>query len=112
VGDVTNGWLVYWNRKSFDAIRSAARMKNLATFAWRIILNLRSFKKIRRIVIPDTRASGCFLTRTKNPHETGSEKGNVKIWRKTRRPQGIERIGSSGWIRTTNPPVNSRMLCR
>ena len=21
-------------------------------------------------------------------------------------------IGSSGWIRTSNPPVNSRMLCR
>jgi integrase len=23
-----------------------------------------------------------------------------------------DRIGSSGWIRTSNPPVNSRMLCR
>ena len=23
-----------------------------------------------------------------------------------------KRIGSSGWIRTSNPPVNSRMLCR
>ena len=23
-----------------------------------------------------------------------------------------EKIGSSGWIRTSNPPVNSRMLCR
>jgi hypothetical protein len=21
-------------------------------------------------------------------------------------------VGSSGWIRTSNPPVNSRMLCR
>ena len=26
--------------------------------------------------------------------------------------QLIERIGSSGRIRTYNPPVNSRMLCR
>jgi hypothetical protein len=25
-------------------------------------------------------------------------------------PEG--EIGSSGWIRTSNPPVNSRMLCR
>ena len=24
---------------------------------------------------------------------------------------GPEEIGSSGWIRTSNPPVNSRMLC-
>jgi hypothetical protein len=27
-----------------------------------------------------------------------------------RRRQLIEKIGSSGWIRTSNPPVNSRML--
>jgi hypothetical protein len=24
----------------------------------------------------------------------------------------LNEIGSSGWIRTSNPPVNSRMLCR
>jgi hypothetical protein len=24
----------------------------------------------------------------------------------------LKEIGSSGWIRTSNPPVNSRMLCR
>ena len=24
----------------------------------------------------------------------------------------LRRVGSSGWIRTSNPPVNSRMLCR
>jgi hypothetical protein len=30
-------------------------------------------------VIPDTRASGCFLAPKKHPHEMGSEKGNVKI---------------------------------
>jgi hypothetical protein len=40
----------------------------------------------------------------------GSKKGNVKIRRKIRRPQVVEKIGSSGWIRTSNPPVNSRML--
>src|SRR5437867_13390694 len=39
----------------------------------------------------------------------GSRKGNVKIRRKIRRPQIIEKIGSSGWIRTSNPPVNSLM---
>jgi hypothetical protein len=38
----------------------------------------------------------------------GSKKGNVKIRRKCRRLQLIEKIGSSGWIRTSNPPVNSR----
>jgi hypothetical protein len=27
--------------------------------------------------------------------------------RKVGRPQIIEKIGSSGWIRTSNPPVNS-----
>ena len=26
-------------------------------------------------------------------------------------PYLIESIGSSGWTRTSNPPVNSRMLC-
>jgi hypothetical protein len=41
----------------------------------------------------------------------GSKKGNVKIQRKIRRPQVIGKIGSSGRIRTYNPPVNSRMLC-
>jgi hypothetical protein len=30
----------------------------------------------------------------------------VKIKRKIGRPQIIEKIGSSGWIRTSNPPVN------
>ena len=24
----------------------------------------------------------------------------------------LKEVGSSGWIRTSNPPVNSRMLCR
>ena len=24
----------------------------------------------------------------------------------------VREVGSSGWIRTSNPPVNSRMLCR
>jgi hypothetical protein len=28
-----------------------------------------------------------------------------------REPQVVEKIGSSGWTRTNNPPVNSRMLC-
>ena len=27
-------------------------------------------------------------------------------------PDFVREIGSSGWIRTSNPPVNSRMLCR
>jgi hypothetical protein len=53
------------------------------------------------------RASGCSQALDKHPHKMGSEKGNVKIRRKVGRPQVVERIGSSGWIRTTNPPVNS-----
>ena len=57
-------------------------------------------------MIPDTRASGCFQAPKKSPHEMGSKKGNVKIRRKVGRPQIIEKIGSSGWIRTSNPPVN------
>jgi hypothetical protein len=36
----------------------------------------------------------------------GSKKGNVKIRRKIGCPQTIEKIGSSGWTRTSNPPVN------
>jgi hypothetical protein len=54
----------------------------------------------------------CFWVAKKNPHKTGLEKGNVKVRRKVGRPQIIEKIGSSGWIRTSNPPVNSRMLYR
>jgi hypothetical protein len=38
----------------------------------------------------------------------GSQKGNVKKRRKVCRPQLIEKTGSSGWIRTSNPPVNRR----
>ena len=58
--------------------------------------------------IEGSRASGCFCALKKDPHEMGSEKGNVKIGRRNRRPQIVERIGSSGWIRTSNPPVNRR----
>jgi len=58
--------------------------------------------------------SRCVSTRVllgaqKNPHEMGSKMGNVKIGRKVGRPQIIEKIGSSGWIRTSNPPVNRLM---
>jgi len=49
-----------------------------------------------------------FCALKKHPHEMGSKKGNVKFRRKMCRPQIIEGIGSSGWIRTSNPPVNSR----
>jgi hypothetical protein len=55
----------------------------------------------------DARASGCFRAPRKTPHKMGSQKGNVKIRRRVGRPQVIERIGSSGRIRTYNPPVNS-----
>ena len=50
---------------------------------------------------------GAFRHRTRT-NEMGSEQGNVKIRRKIRRPQVIVKIGSSGWIRTSNPPVNRR----
>ena len=32
--------------------------------------------------------------------------------RERKSPNFVKEIGSSGWIRTSNPPVNSRMLCR
>ena len=58
------------------------------------------------------------------PAPAPSEKGNKsKRARKGQRgpdrnppetkvPNFVRKIGSSGWIRTSNPPVNSRMLCR
>jgi hypothetical protein len=49
------------------------------------------------------------LSAEENPREMGSKKGSVKIRRKIGCPQLIEKIGSSGWIRTNNPPVNSVM---
>jgi hypothetical protein len=45
-------------------------------------------------VIAGVRASGCVQSMTKDPHEMGSKKGNVKIRRKGGRPQIIEKIGS------------------
>jgi hypothetical protein len=57
--------------------------------------------------IAGVRASGCIQSLAKNTHEMGSKKGNVKERRKVRWPQIVEKIGSSGWIRTSNPPVNS-----
>jgi integrase len=45
-------------------------------------------------------------------------KGKKRAKRSTRRGEASEicdfvrKSGSSGWIRTSNPPVNSRMLCR
>jgi len=56
------------------------------------------------------RASGCSWAPTKNPHEMGSEKGKVKIGRKIECLQILEKIGSSGWTRTSNPPVNRMAL--
>jgi hypothetical protein len=32
--------------------------------------------------------------------------------RSRERSERLAKVGSSGWIRTSNPPVNSRMLCR
>jgi hypothetical protein len=65
-------------------------------------------RKSAQEVVAGMRVSGCFATPKKDPHEMGSKKGNVKIRRKIRRPQVVEKIGSSGWIRTSNPPVNRR----
>jgi hypothetical protein len=103
-------WLVRWTGKSFDAARSneAADESGVATSACRIMLNMTGSEKISMKRDSGARASGCFCAPTKNPHEMGSQKGNVKIWRKTRRLQVVDRIGSSGRIRTYNPPVNSR----
>jgi len=62
------------------------------------------------------RASECSWAPKKNPHEMDSEKGNVKIGRKVECPQILAtdrprkdpaKAASSGWTRTSNPPVNS-----
>jgi hypothetical protein len=57
-------------------------------------------------VIPDAGASWCLEALRKTPDEMGSKKGSVKIRRKRVVRQTTEKIGSSGWIRTSNPPVN------
>jgi hypothetical protein len=44
-----------------------------------------------------------------------ARKGQSERIGETRRseiPSFVRKFGSSGWIRTSNPPVNSRMLCR
>ena len=47
----------------------------------------------------------------------GATRGWAQIWAQSRARQcpiikkGPKKFGSSGWIRTSNPPVNSRMLC-
>jgi hypothetical protein len=66
-------------RKSLDADLSneAAAENVIATFACGITLNVRGYRKLGRQVILSTRASGCFWTSKKNPHEMGLEKGNV-----------------------------------
>jgi integrase len=61
--------------------------------------------------------------RLKPDTTTGNEDKESKRARKGQRAQSgsrpqsrvpdfVRKIGSSGWIRTSNPPVNSRMLCR
>jgi len=81
----------------------------VATFAYRITLNVKRLRENdNELVVAGTRAFGCLNAQKKNPYKTGSEKGNVKIRRRIRRSQLIEKIGSSGWIRTSNPPVNRR----
>ena len=106
-------WLVNWNGKSFDAARSneVAGKNRLGTFAHRIILNMNGLRGNEHAnVIAGARASGCVQSLMRNPHEMDSKKGNVKERRKVLWPQVLEKIGSSAWTRTRNPPVNSRML--
>ena len=80
----------------------------LVTFAYRIMLNTKGCEKMS--MNSDRRCASIRLLSSakENPHEMASEKGNVKIGRKIRPPQIIEKIGSSGWTRTSNPPVNRR----
>ena len=46
-----------------------------------------------------------------NAHPYSLRVGTVTGAANQRSPYLIKRIGSSGWTRTSNPPVNSRMLC-
>jgi hypothetical protein len=72
----------------------------VATFAYEIMLSMNRLRGNDHESDRLCRASGYIQSLTKNPHETGMGKGNVKIRRKIRRPSLIEKIGSSGWIRT------------
>lgn len=67
----------------------AADETAVATFAYRIMLNVKRFEKMIENPIEDSRASGGFCGLKKDPHEMGSKKGNVKIRRKIGRPQII-----------------------
>ena len=87
-------------------IRTKRAMKAVATFAYGITFKVRELQRNQDDSDPNARASGCFWTPKKNPHEMGSKKGNVTRRRKMRCSQVIENIGSSGRIRTYNPPVN------
>jgi hypothetical protein len=99
------------NGKSFDAARSneAEGESGPATFAYRIILNMNGLRgNEHETRSPVWEHPGAFNDCRKNLREMGSKKGNVKERRNVRCPQVIEKIGSSGWIRTSNPPVNRR----
>jgi hypothetical protein len=81
VGDVhqMDCW-VRWTGKSFDAARSneAADESAVRDFACRIMLNMTGSEKMSMKRDSGARASGCPQSPTKNPHEMGSKKGNVK----------------------------------
>ena len=56
------------------------------TFAYMIMLSANKLLGSGRRSRLRARASGCFCAPTKNPHEMGSQKGNVKERRKVCRP--------------------------
>jgi hypothetical protein len=97
------------NGKSLDARRSAeAAMKRYRDFRLQDRVEREQVaRKSVQEVVAGARASG-YVQGLKKPKQNGLGKGQLKIRRRAGGPQVIVKIGSSGWIRTSNPPVNRR----
>lgn len=87
-----------------------------SVMGWSSATTVRMVKRYGHIGQAAQRLAVEALDRPAKP-EAKSTRGGHKN-RHTDCPEKVERrktlgkIGSSGWIRTSNPPVNSRMLCR
>ena len=77
-----------WSVSSVEpAARSVVNTRDAEeTFAYMIMLSANKLLGKWQKISFAARASGCFCAPTKNPHEMGSQKGNVKERRKVCRP--------------------------
>jgi Multicopper oxidase len=78
----------FWRARSNEVTDENA----VATFAYRITLNVRGLQGIRTISDSWFASIRVLCTPKKNSHEMASKKGNVKIKRKLGRPQIIEKL--------------------